>query len=87
MDSSMHLKKQQQLFGRTKMSKIRNCPCCDGEAIMTQATLMFTSPGDIKEKIQCTQCGLSLEADYGEAVDRWNKRVPECRDSLINAFK
>lgn len=64
------------------MPELKRCPCCGGKAVLTNVTVLFESPGDIVEKIQCTICGLSIEDMYGLAADKWNKRVGEGCDSM-----
>ena len=57
------------------MDELKRCPCCGGKAITTEITFLSFSPGDIKERIQCVDCGLMLEDEFGLAKVKWNTRV------------
>lgn len=56
---------------------LKDCPCCGGKARYSQITSLFNIPGDIREKIQCTSCGLTLEDSYGKAKVKWNTRIKQ----------
>lgn len=57
------------------MSELKNCPCCGEKAECSQVILMFEAPGDVKERIKCKGCGLTIEDSFGMAKDKWNARV------------
>ena len=55
-----------------KEIKLSNCPCCNGEPVLTE--------GLVYSMIKCPKCGLNI-FDKREFADRiakkWNKRVTE----------
>lgn len=50
--------------------KIKNCPCCDGEACLATG-------GRMKIRVKCSNYGLETKLYYGKekAVEVWNRRV------------
>lgn len=60
---------------------LKRCPCCGGEAATTEITMLYNSPGDVKERITCTNCGLTIEDNFGLAKVKWNTRVENVTES------
>lgn len=62
------------------MSRVPNnddlakCPLCGGEAIYSQIVLIFEAPGDVRETVKCTSCGLTVDAEFGQAKGIWNAK-------------
>lgn len=69
-----------------KENAILTCPCCGGEAICTEVTFLFQMPGEVKEKIVCTICGLTMEDEYGHAKEKWNRRVTDTKVSTAQGI-
>lgn len=57
------------------MSILKDCPCCGGKAMFTKAIITLQPTESERMRVECTNCGLSLEDSFENVKVKWNARV------------